>query len=178
LQVGNFSLNANLPVITKNKELDLATIKINHADHKDMIRQYSPNLGDGFISLIEKNTVKVGDKISFGGFPGMWKNRLHRDYLRFYSFSASFATINSVNENVIACQLDDLNSWPKISGAKESLEEPGGLSGGPAFLINTKSPIVQWSFLGIVTEGLFIDKTLIVYITLARCISPEGIINN
>lgn len=178
LQVGNLAIRDRPPIIDQSEELDLITIKFTDSDHQQMRHQYSTDAGSSFINTIETSAITKNNLIAFGGFPGEFRDRTDPHHVNFPGFSTSLAKIATVNDNEIVCQLDEINdpkTWEKISGLKDAINDPGGLSGGPAFIMKD-TPILHWTFIGIIREGFIIEKTLFIYIRHINCINPDGTI--
>jgi hypothetical protein len=152
-RIGNTVLNPLEYLIDESPELDLATIDLREINIKEI--SLGKEIGTSFFrpETWPPDDVNVGDFISFGGFPGKWKEHTSSGDLIFDSFSSGATEISSINDEYFICQFER-EYWVESLDIKngKDLRELGGLSGGPVFLIRGNNGIMYYEFVGIVYQ--------------------------
>jgi hypothetical protein len=169
-QIGNLKINPLNKIIDEHKELDLATINLNGENIR--------GIGDGsdiashFYHPVSwpPQSIKQGDFVAFGGFPGRWRVQPSTSEIIFDSFSSGACPVASVREDVITCQFER-EYWVYSFNLRpdEDLRELGGLSGAPVFILKK----IHYELIGIVYEFSSFD---LMFIRPAKYIREDGII--
>ena len=172
-RIGNTVLNPLEYLIDESPELDLATIDLSEINIKEI--SLGKEIGTSFFrpEAWPPDDVNEGDFISFGGFPGKWKEQVSSGDLMFDSFSSGATEISSINDEYFICQFER-EYWVEsldIKNGKE-LHELGGLSGGPVFLIRDNNGITYYEFVGIIYQ--FSTDYDLLYIRKAKFINKDG----
>ena len=171
-QIGNLKLDPLEQLVAEDKELDLATVALTK-DQADIIT------GDGEIGayffkpdlwptpLLEKDSF-----VAFGGFPGKWRERISDDELVFNTFSVGSCQVASVSLDHFVCQFER-EYWVKSLDLqnREDINDLGGLSGGPAFILKQ----LHWEFVGVIYE--FSPEFDLIYLRPSNLIAENGAIN-
>jgi len=141
-RIGNTVLNPLEYLIDESPELDLATIDLSEINIKEI--SLGKEIGTSFFrpEAWPPDDVNEGDFISFGGFPGKWKEQVSSGDLMLDSFSSGATEISSINDEYFICQFER-EYWVESLDIKDGkdLHELGGLSGGPVFFNQRK----QWN---------------------------------
>lgn len=120
-----------------------------------------------------------GQIIVFVGFPSESSWRYINDINGLYSFHpcVCFAEVVSTNNDYIICQSDYRIYEIEFSDKLLLADDPTGMSGGAAFILHRKGKGLTCSFIGIVSDGKFIEKNcLTTYIKLAKRLNSDGTI--
>ena len=170
-QIGNLKIDPLNKIIDECERLDIVTI-----DLKD---ENTKKIGDGgeiascFFSPVSwpPQAIKNGDFVSFGGFPGRWRQHLSQKEVMFDSFSSGACAVASVREDIIVCQFEReywVHSFNLRSG--EELHEIGGLSGAPVFVLRG----LHFELVGIIYE--FSEAFDLMYVRPSKFIRMDGTI--
>lgn len=134
-QINDVEINPLEQLIDKDARLDLATIRLTDAQLKSIT-----SAGDiGSCAFRPKawppETLKEGEFVSFGGFPGSLRTVASFDEYIFDSWSCGGTRVSSVSEGQFVSAFDR-EYWVKSFGAAHhlTLNSLGGLSGGPVFI--------------------------------------------
>ncbi len=177
-RIGNTVLNPLEYLIDESPELDLATIDLSEINIKEI--SLGKEIGTSFFrphpETWPPDDVNEGDFISFGGFPGKWKEQVSRGDLMFDSFSSGATEISSINDEYFICKFER-EYWVESLDIKngKDLHELGGLSGEPVFLIRGSNGIMYYEFIGIVCE--FLEGFDLLRISKAKFINKDGSIS-
>lgn len=134
-QIGNIEINPLEQLIDKNARLDLATIRLS----EEQIKSITPEGEIGSCVFRPKawppETLKEGEFVSFGGFPGSLRTVVSFDEYIFDSWSCGGSKVFSVSEGQFV-SVFERELWVKTFGAAHNLtiDSLGGLSGGPVFI--------------------------------------------
>jgi hypothetical protein len=91
----------------------------------------------------------VDQYLTFGGFPGNFREAPSFDELSFGSYSSGATRITDTHSDYITCQFER-EHWVIDAGAREPASL-GGLSGGPAFtILHSPAGILTYEFAGII----------------------------
>ena len=172
-RIGNTVLNPLEYLIDESPELDLATIDLSEINIKEI--SLGKEIGTSFFrpETWPPDGVNEGDFISFGGFPGKWKEQVSSGDLMLDSFSSGATEISSINDEYFICQFER-EYWVESLDIKDGkdLHELGGLSGGPVFLIRDNNGITYYEFVGIIYQ--FSTDYDLLYIRKAKFINKDG----
>lgn len=148
-QIGHVVINPIEQLISESAELDLATIKISEDQAAAIMSD--GQIGSCFFKPVKwpAPAVSVNDYVAFGGFPGLWRERVSYNELVFPSYSSGASRIASVSEDRFASQFER-EYWIESFSTDDLMELNGlgGLSGGPAFMYKG----LHWDFVGIIYE--------------------------
>ena len=151
----------------------MATIDLSEINIKEI--SLGKEIGTSFFrpETWPPDDVNEGDFISFGGFPGKWKEQVSSGDLMFDSFSSGATEISSINDEYFICQFER-EYWVESLDLKngKELHELGGLSGGPVFLIRDNNGITYYEFVGIIYQ--FSTDYDLLYIRKAKFINKDG----
>jgi hypothetical protein len=173
-QIGNVELDPLSQLIDENDQLDLASIRLTPAQAKDINSE--GEIGSCFFKPPRpwpSPSVKEGDFVAFGGFPGLWRERKNFDELVFPSFSSGGCRVASVAENRFAIHFER-DYWIKAFDIdkREDLHDIGGMSGGPAFIFRD----LCYDFAGLIYE--FSPGLDIMFLRPAHLFCKDGSIIN
>jgi hypothetical protein len=117
-----------------------------------------------------------GDPVMFAGFPGAWRIEKGPKYIDFPG-RVSVGFIGEPGGDQFSCHLDpEFVERDHVGGLAElSVDDVGGMSGGPAFLVRREvsNPVPQ--LCGIIKEGKAIDGGhLIFFFARVACIRHDG----
>jgi hypothetical protein len=177
-QIGNLKIDPIPRIISESKKYDLTTLKIEEKERKEIA--LSGEIGKDIYQISSRPPTlpTVNDWVTFGGFPGTWRQHVSWNELVFDSFSVGPCNIGSVSEDKFICQFER-EYWMKsfdYHGHGE-LHDLGGLSGAPVFLIrNIRSGIISFEFVGIVLE--FNPRFDLMVARSAKYIRKDGSIVN
>lgn len=179
-QIGDFVLNPRDYLIAENENLDLATFDLSQFPADISGNKRYPEIGGARAPYIYQSDIVVGDTVIFGGFPGVWAEYSEQNVTIFQTFSSTPAKVVSACPDHFSCQFDDLNSWPwykEIQGRGKELDHPGGLSGGPVFVVKeSDAGIMHFELAGIIYRGKFLNNSLIITARSAKLINSDGTI--
>lgn len=168
-QIGHVTIDPNAQLISESVELDLATLKLSDDQVTAITRD--GEIGSCFFKPVAwpSPAVSVDDYIAFGGFPGIWRERISYDELVFPSFSSGASRIATASEDKFASQFER-EYWVQSFNINNcgDLRELGGLSGGPAFILRG----LYWDFVGVIYE--FSEAYDIMFLRPSGFIHPDG----
>ena len=172
-QVGNVELNPLSQLIGENERLDIATISLNSEQAEDIKR--GGEIGSCFFEPRSwpPPTPEEGEFVSFGGFPGRWRERYAFDEIVFPSFSIGACMVKQVAEDRFACQFEReywVNSFNTDN--RPHLYDLGGMSGCPAFIHRG----LYWDFVGVIYA--FSAPYDIMYLRPAHLLCRDGSIRD
>ncbi len=148
-QIGDTSIDLQSQLVDENKYYDLATILLTEEQVKKILA--TQEIGSRLIqpSIWPPSQILVSEKVMFGGFPGILRERVAFDEILFKSFSAAGISVASVDEEKFTCQFER-DYWIASGNEKEPIDitELGGMSGGPAFVDRGQ----YFEFVGIIYE--------------------------
>ena len=160
-------------LIDENVSFDLATLDLNDID----LRKVTDNkIASNFFCPAQwpPMSVKEGDFVSFGGFPGLFRSQTNFAEYQFESFSHGNCRVASVREDYLVCQFErEYLISSSIGRVHYHLPEQGalnigGLSGGPVFIWRK----LHWEFAGIIYE--YSQEHELLYIRPAKFIDAYG----
>lgn len=104
------------------------------------------------IELERMEEVHSGDVVAFGGFPGVFRDRVGTNKVNFNTFSAGSNIVKSVVENQIVIDINHDKSVATLLNDVDAPKKIGGMSGGPVFHVVTK-PVLGMRLVAIISEG-------------------------
>ncbi len=134
-QIGNTEINPLEQLIDTNSRLDLATIRLS----KEQLKSITSEGEIGSCVFQPKawppETLRAGEFVSFGGFPGSLRTVVSFDEYIFDSWSCGGSKVSSVSEGQFVSAFER-EYWIKSFGAAHhmNIDALGGLSGGPVFI--------------------------------------------
>lgn len=156
-QIGNLKIDPIPRIIYESKEYDLVVIKIEEEERKEIpsMEGYEADkeIGREIYTMPSwpPSMPTNQDWVTFGGFPGKWKQNPSGVEFIFDTFSIGPSPVTSVSEDYFICQLEREYCVKSIDRHHHNdLHDLGGLSGSPVFLIkNLHSGITSFLFVGI-----------------------------
>jgi hypothetical protein len=170
-QIGDVEINPLEQLIDKNARLDLATIRLTENQLKSITSEGEIGSCVFQPKAWPPETVKEGEFIAFGGFPGGLRTVASFDEYVFDSWSCGGTKISSVSEGQFVSAFER-EYWVKSFGAEHHLtiNALGGLSGGPAFINRG----LYWDFVGIVSQ--YHENFDAMFFAAASALCPNGTI--
>jgi hypothetical protein len=162
--VGNCHFDPLKQIVTEDATIDVCVIRITPAQAIAVLGTRT-GIGQDFFELHSrpKPIVKIGDFVTFAGFPGDLRRLESLDTFNFGTYSSGASRVTDFHTDYFACQFERKN-W--IRSGDMSEPEPnslGGMSGGPAFVIrHSLAGLISYEFCGIIykmheaSECLFI----------------------
>lgn len=114
--------------------------------------------------------VSEGDVVCLAGFPGIWRDEVKANELRFHWFSSGATFVQSANEENFVVGLNAGDSLVTVNKGK-TLGSFGGLSGGPA-LCWRNGLILHAELVGIISD--YKDDWDRMIVRTARVLNPDG----
>ncbi|MBI1748194.1 MAG: trypsin-like peptidase domain-containing protein [Acidobacteria bacterium] len=168
-QVGDVALDPIAQLIAEDTKLDLASIELTEEQVKSVTAD--GEIGSCVFEPVSwpPPTLKPGDFVALGGFPGGLRELPAHDEIVQGSWSCGGASVTTIDENRFSCQFER-EYWVSPFGAEHHLElrDLGGMSGGPAFIHRD----LYWDFVGIIYE--FSPSFDIMYLRSARVVNADG----
>jgi hypothetical protein len=166
-----YDLEARLISCLGSSTLDIATFDINLSE--------ICKLGKA-ITFGAKNwppeEVEVGQGIIFAGFPG--QERIDKGGSEYeFGLYVALTPVDSVSERHFGCKFNR-NSWIDSFGKGFPKEgyDLGGVSGGPAFVLNkSDAGLFSWDLVGVVYTAMRFDAEILL-VHHAKFISADGLI--
>ncbi len=161
-------------VCAESKALDLVTLSLSGLDLSTLF--VGEQIG-GF--LFEPHSwpprpVSKDEVVSFGGFPGLWRDQVRRREFDFSSFSVAGSRVASLGDGYFVIQLER-EFWIK-SFDYDNREDPhrlGGLSGAPVFSERqTPQRVAVFDLVGIAYQ--FSEQYDLLYAARAELIGAQG----
>jgi hypothetical protein len=112
------------------------------------------------------------DILAFAGFPGIWREEVGAEHLRFYSFSSGATAVDSLADDHLYTRIKP-DECVAPMGDRLEIKALGGLSGGPVFVWRT-GVVLRAEFVGIVTE--YQEAWDLLHVRRANCIRIDGTI--
>lgn len=168
-QLGNCEIDPLEQLAAEDEKLDFALIELTETQAKNIARPGGAFEGKFFTEPPSwpPPTVKEGEFVAFGGFPGELRRVESFRKLSFGSYSSGAAEVTAAGDDYLVCQFER-DRWVK----HEFEPEPStirGMSGGPVFAIRrSESDIISYEFIGHIYE--FSEDYELLYIRLARAI--------
>ncbi len=167
-QFGPIRVDPERHLISESHALDLATFDFTQyldAEHNGVPRP----------SCIEPRQWPPGDVseedvLALAGYPGIWRDQVDLNHLRFYSFSHGATGVDARGDTHLVTQLRLDDCMNQINEGLV-LGSIGGMSGGPVFAWR-KTPILIAELVGFITE--YQESFDLMYIRKASCLSVEG----
>ena len=165
-QVGDCAFDPVAQLAKEDVALDFAVIEVT----EEQAAAIASTAGDLERSFLEPKpwppaSVKPGEFIAFGGYPGELRRATSFTELSFGSFSSGASMVDTVRDDYLVTKFER-DFWVQ----HEIEPEPdfiGGLSGGPAFVLrhSAAAGIMTYEFIGHVYE--FSKNYELLYIRLA-----------
>lgn len=170
-QFGPIRIDPELHLLSESRELDLATFDF--TTFLDAGQNGVPRAACIEPREWPPREVTAEDVLALAGYPGIWRDQVDLDHLRFYSFSHGASGVEALGDShlVTRLRIDECINTEMADGL--ILGSIGGLSGGPVFAWR-KTPLLVADLVGFVTE--YQESLDLMYIRKARCISAQGLI--
>ncbi len=152
-------------------DFDAAVLQITPKQAGEITRD-SDGIGETFYELPPQapTPVKVGDYVTYGGFPGDLRQLAPFGELIFGSYSSGACRVTDLHSDYFTCEFER-EYWVKHFSDAEP-QNLGGLSGGPVFVIrHSPSGLVSYEYAGLIY--LMHERTESLYIRQAQAI-PLG----
>jgi hypothetical protein len=164
LAVGNCHFDPLKQIVTEDSAIDICVIRMTSSQVTEVL-DTKTGIGQDFFELPSKLTpsVKIGDFVTFAGFPGDLRRLESLDAFNFGTYSSGAARVTDRHSDYLGCQFER-EHWIRSGDAGElEPDSLGGMSGGPAFVLR-HSPVglISYEFCGIIykmheaSESLFI----------------------
>jgi hypothetical protein len=151
-------------IVIEDQVIDVCVIRLTPTQAAEVTRGET-GIGRDFFTLEAQlsTPVKIGDFVTFAGFPGELRRPESFDSLNFGTYSSGAARVTDRHADYLVCQFER-EFWVRSgdNGDPEP-EHLGGLSGGPAFVLrHSPAGIMSYEFCGIVfrmhegTESLYV----------------------
>jgi len=176
-QIGNLKIDPLPRIISESKKHDLVTLRLTEKEREEIAQgeeigkfAYSPPSWPPDLP-VEK------DFITFGGFPGTWRQYPASNEIIFDTFSCGAEEIASVSQDKFIVKFSRKDWVESFNNHQhKKLCDLGGLSGSPCFLIKKlPSNILTFSLIGIVFE--FSKMADAMYVTMVHYINKNGVID-
>jgi hypothetical protein len=162
--VGNCHFDPLKQIVTEDSAIDICVIRMTSSQVTEVL-DTKTGIGQDFFELPSKPTpsVKIGDFVTFAGFPGDLRRLESLDAFNFGTYSSGAARVTDRHSDYLGCQFER-EHWIRSGDAGElEPDSLGGMSGGPAFVLR-HSPVglISYEFCGIIykmheaSESLFI----------------------
>ncbi|MEJ1298321.1 MAG: hypothetical protein RPU64_04120 [Candidatus Sedimenticola sp. (ex Thyasira tokunagai)] len=154
LAIGNAEINLEDSLIDEDPKIDLCTFNLEIYKESDF--ESNGDVPTFFYELDDFSTgsLKEGDFVLLGGFPGVWRERPHSNHLAFDTLSSGSTKVTEFTGKNLRCELAlDKCIFTGKHGRDEFPENLGGISGGPAFLhYVTDAGFSQFKLVGVIYE--------------------------
>jgi hypothetical protein len=165
--IGNCEIDPLAQLLVEDHGIDAAIIRLTAKQAAEIVRN-SEGIGEWFFNIDHDPPVLAeGSGIAFAGFPGELRRVESRNELSFGGYASGGTPLTTVGANYVVCQFER-DEWVKHAIEPEPTRL-GGLSGGPAFLIDHSSAgVISYRFAGIIYE--FSENWELLYIRQAGAI--------
>ena len=174
-QIGDIEFNPLERIIdeSESSELDIVTIDLQGLDLKEL--KGTEEIGSSFFVPVQwpPKSIKQGEFVAFGGFPGVWRQNFSCCDLIFDSWSSGATQVSSLGEKHFVCQFERefwVESFNLHGHDGLDLHNLGGLSGGPVFIHRN----IYWEFIGIIY--MFSKEFDLMYVRPASLVREDGTI--
>jgi hypothetical protein len=162
--VGNCHFDPLPQIVTEDLVLDVCTIRLSAAQAEEVVNDRT-GIGQDFYELgpALATPVRVGDFVTFGGFPGDLRRLQSFDEFNFGTYGSGAARVTDRHSDYIACQFER-EYWVRSGDSGEPEPESlGGMSGSPAFVLR-RSPagLMSYEFCGIVYKMHLVSESLFI----------------
>jgi hypothetical protein len=153
-------------LVAENAKLDIATLDLT---------QFVGDAGLTPAACIEPvrwppGDISTDDVLAYAGFPGVWREEVATDHLRFYSFGSGASGVHSVGTSYLYTRVEPKECLAALED-RLVIGSLGGLSGGPVFVWRT-GLVVTAEFVGIVSE--YQETYDLLYVARANCVQEDG----
>ncbi len=165
--IGSLQVDPLERVITEDTRLDVAVLDLSGLN-LSLISDHE--IGSSFLDPAEwpPQSPDAGDFISFGGFPGVWREHRQDDEVVFRSFSLGASEVTAVGDDYIVCQMNR-EYWVSSRGLRgHDLHDFGGMSGGPALIWRG----IRADLVGFIYE--YSESLDLLYIRSAHVLAADG----
>lgn len=166
-QIGQARFAPSQHLIQEDRVRDLATFDLTSFVGK--VKGVEPS---NFIEPLywPPGEILEDDVICLGGFPGIWRDRVDLNELRFHSFSTGATLVRAVGEEHFVVRV---NSEPHIVTVDKGKELGflGGLSGGPVFCWR-KGELLRAELVGFIYEHQ--ESLDLMYVRAAKVLNRDG----
>lgn len=167
-QIGRVQFNPIQHVISEDSERDLATL-----DLTPFVGSANGLEESSFIEPLSwpPSDVNENDVVCLAGFPGIWRDQLSVNELRFQWFSSGSAFVRSAREEqfVVSVRPEE----PIVTVNKGLiLGSLGGLSGGPVFCWRKTDSLLRAELVGFIYE--YQEELDLMYVRAARVLNCDG----
>ncbi len=170
-QISGRELDPLERIIGESPDLDLVSIDLSDIDVDELVR--GEEIGSCFFVPRDwpPKQLQSGDFVAFGGFPGKWRRYPSWDEIVFDSWSSGACGVASVREEYFVCQFER-EYWVESFniGGHEGMEldDIGGLSGGPVFILRG----LRFELVGVIYE--FSSEFDLMYVRPTQLIREDG----
>lgn len=166
-QIGQARFNPLQHLIGEDKERDLVTF--------DITSFVSNTEGISESSFIKPHSwppgeVSEDDVICLAGFPGIWREQLSANELRFYSFGSGATFVRAAGDGHFVVRIEADQHIVTVNQGKV-LGSLGGLSGGPVFCWR-KGELLRAEFVGFITQ--YQESFDLMYVRTAKVLNRDG----
>lgn len=155
-QIGDLEIDPKSQLLSESEEMDLVVFEIEPAqiDHEILTapwRRLGKLRATRFFEPASwpPPPARVGDVVSFAGYPGSWRERKGSAVLGMYMFGHGAARVDSAGPAHFYTRLE-IDQCEGITLKEKTMENIGGVSGGPVFA--WKRDQIQAQLLGFITE--------------------------
>lgn len=166
-QIARAQFNPLLHLISEDNERDLAVLDLTSlaGDANDLGRS-------SFIEPVSwpPGYVSEDDVVCLAGFPGIWRDQVTANELRFHWFSSGATFVRSAGEEKFAVSIHTEQSIVTIN-QRRPLQSVGGLSGGPVFCWRNDK-LLRAELVGFIYE--YQDELDLMFVRAARVLNCDG----
>jgi len=169
-QIGSIRFNPVEYLISEDSELDLAAF-----DLSDFAGSANGLPESWFIepTTWPPERVSENDILCLAGFPGIWRDKVALNELRFHSFSSGATFVHDASDNRFIIQIHSDEEIVTINKGL-TLGSLGGLSGGPVFCWRTGG-ILRAELVGFVLR--YAEQMDVMFVRAARVLNQDGTLN-
>jgi len=137
LQLGNTVINIDSDLRDYSETYDLAVLDLRRLVDVDLRNDGVPGSTCHQPVRWPPELVSVGDFVSLGGYPGVWREKVAHGEYSFPTFSVGTTPVAATNSDRVIVQFDReywVSSFDYDKRDDLGFDQLGGLSGGPAFV--------------------------------------------
>ena len=173
-QVGNLQFDPLPHIIAEGRRVDLVTIDLKGLKISDLLGE--EEIGRTFFQphTWPPKPLMEGEFVSFGGFPGLWREQVRRREFEFSAFTAATSKVGFFSNNYFVIQLER-EYWIKIFNYDDraDLHRLDGLSGAPVFSERRmREFLTTFELVGVAYQ--FSEEFDLLYAILVQLIRNDG----
>lgn len=144
-----FPIDLSRRIIALHEGIDVATLRFTAAEATSIGR----TILTGFQAAWPPRLARIGDLITYAGFPGLGRNWLAPNELRF-GLLAMAGVVTNAREDCISVQIER-DALEQTLGDKPMPEDFdfGGTSGGPVLRMVERNGLRGWALAGVIFQG-------------------------